>query len=216
MKVMFRTALLLFGLAGILAVVDWRSVARRDPVIENVAKPSVMVALCAAVVFAGEAPLRWLVVVGLLLSLVGDVLLLEAIDRFLGGLGAFFAAHVFYAIAFSIGAANGFDQGLRLVGVIVSVALAGAVGIRVIDAARSLNPRLGGAVAAYIGVLAIMIITGWATGSALAAIGVTVFALSDALLGWNRFIAPLPNGRLATHVLYHLGQGFIAGWAIGL
>ncbi len=60
----------------------------------------------------------------------------------------------------------------------------------------------------------------WATaigvGAALAIAGATLFVASDAVLGWNRFVAPLPRGRLSTHVPYHLGQALLTGWILAV
>ncbi len=61
-----------------------------------------------------------------------------------------------------------------------------------------------------------MVVGGMGTGSVVAASGAILFALSDAVLGWNRFVKALTHGRLLTHIPYHLGQGLIALWAIHL
>ena len=47
----------------------------------------------------------------------------------------------------------------------------------------------------------------WAAGAALlVGFGAAAFYFSDLVLGWNRFVAPIPNGRLLNLVLYDLGQ----------
>ena len=39
-----------------------------------------------------------------------------------------------------------------------------------------------------------------------------LFSISDWLIGWNRFVNPIPNRRLITIVTYHIGQfGIIVG-----
>lgn len=205
-----------FAVAALWAMADWFAVANYRPSLENTAKPAVMAVLAAAVFFVGDGSLRWFVVIALVLSLLGDVLLLEKNNHFLGGLAAFLVAHVLYAIAFLGAIRESFSPGLRLLGVAVASGLFFFAGLRIIGGALDRDRRLGGAVAVYVGVLSIMVIAAWATGSVIALAGATIFAASDAALGWNRFVAPFPNGRLATHVLYHLGQGLLAGWAIGL
>ena len=40
----------------------------------------------------------------------------------------------------------------------------------------------------------------------LAAVGGGLFFLSDSLLAWDRFVAPLPKGRFWTMITYHLAQ----------
>jgi uncharacterized membrane protein YhhN len=44
-------------------------------------------------------------------------------------------------------------------------------------------------------------IAGW-----LAAIGGTLFYISDAAIAWNRFVGPHPGGRLFEMITYHLAQ----------
>lgn len=51
----------------------------------------------------GGQPYRGLIVVGLILSLAGDILLAPPANRFLAGLAAFLLAHVAYIAAFSVG-----------------------------------------------------------------------------------------------------------------
>ena len=36
--------------------------------------------------------------------------------------------------------------------------------------------------------------------------GASLFFASDTMLAWNRFAAPLPQGRLWVMITYHLGQ----------
>jgi hypothetical protein len=46
----------------------------------------------------------------------------------------------------------------------------------------------------------------------LAAFGAFLFFLSDIILAWNKFVAPINNGRIINIGLYHLGQiALIAG-----
>ena len=51
------------------------------------------------------------------------------------------------------------------------------------------------------------------TGAALLmALGAVLFFVSDAVLAWNRFVAPVRGGKLIVIVAYHLGQmALIAG-----
>ena len=53
----------------------------------------------------------------------------------------------------------------------------------------------------------------WHSGAAaLVAFGAFLFYLSDILLAWLKFVAPLQNGRLYNILSYHLGQiALIAG-----
>ena len=40
--------------------------------------------------------------------------------------------------------------------------------------------------------------------------GAALFFLSDTILAWNKFVAPLRYGRLMNMATYHLGQMLIA------
>ena len=50
------------------------------------------------------------------------------------------------------------------------------------------------------------------TGLLVTAIGGALFVVSDALLGWGRFVGPAPGGRVLVHVTYHLGQAGLVLW----
>ena len=54
-----------------------------------------------------------------------------------------------------------------------------------------------------------MTLTAWGTGIVLAGVGATLFAVSDWVLGHRRFAGPLPGGRLAVMVPYHVGQALL-------
>jgi uncharacterized membrane protein YhhN len=72
--------------------------------LEIIAKPAVMVCLFLWLLTSVglEGATLWFGL-GILLSLVGDVLLMISLDRFfLMGLGAFLLAHIFYVIGFNI------------------------------------------------------------------------------------------------------------------
>ncbi|PRY54143.1 putative membrane protein YhhN [Knoellia remsis] len=174
-------------------------------------KPLVLVALIAAAwgMGAGDtAAGRW-VLAALVLSLLGDIALLsESEPRFVAGLSAFLLAHVAYVVAFAL---TGMPAArLALVGAALVVLAGVTVGRRVIPAAaREGGAALGGACAAYLLVIGTMVVTAWATGRPLVALGATVFMTSDAILAWNRFVAPLRHGHVAVMVTYHVGQALI-------
>jgi len=200
-------ARLLLALAGATAVLDWWAVAARRRAVEVVAKPLALGLLVgvALAVDAGDPSVRALVVLGLGLSLVGDVLLLVPERAFLGGLAAFLLAHLAYVAAFVRAGVTGWAW-LGLGVVAVGVAM---LGRRVVSGARGHDPALALPVAGYVAVISAMVVAAVGTGVPLAALGALLFYLSDSVLGWDRFVAPLPQGRLATMVTYHLGQGLI-------
>jgi uncharacterized membrane protein YhhN len=201
--------------AGLAALLDWWAVWSPQPAVEALAKPAVMALLIAAVLTSGPPLAAWLVAIALLCSLVGDVALLPAVDKFIMGLGAFLLGHLAYAGAFIIGAEDP-SPILLLVGGALAAAAFGLWGRHIVRQAERHNAALALPVAVYIGVLSTMLALGLFTSALLAALGAGLFAASDVVLGWNRFVSPLRHGRLATHVPYQLGQGLIALWAIGL
>jgi len=55
-------------------------------------------------------------------------------------------------------------------------------------------------------VISLMVISALGTLIPAAIIGALLFFASDAVLGWNRFVQPLPNARIIIMTTYHLGQ----------
>ena len=140
------------------------------------------------------------------------MLLLPQVDRFEAGLAAFVGTHLAYLLAFTLA---GVTPGLLVLGALVATTASIAVGRAIVAGAAWRDERLGRAVVVYVVVLSAMWAVAIAVGDLVAAIGSGLFVASDAVLGWNRFVAPLPRGRLATHVPYHLGQALLAGWVVG-
>ena len=47
----------------------------------------------------------------------------------------------------------------------------------------------------------------WGTGAAvLVGVGAFLFYISDIILAWHKFVAPIENGRIYNIGAYHLGQ----------
>ncbi len=67
-------------------------------------------------------------------------------------------------------------------------------------------PRLGAPVAIYMAVISFMVVSAFGTALPFAIVGAVLFYISDGVLGWNRFVDPLPHGRLIVMTTYHLGQ----------
>ena len=195
--------MLLLTVALAVAAVDWWSVARHRPSVERWAKPAVMVVLIglALAVEADPGGARPWFVAALVAGLAGDVLLLPAVDRFLGGLGAFALGHVLYVVGLVL---IGGSAGLLVVGAVVGLVLLGVLGRPIVAAVR--GSRLAGPVVVYIGLTAALVAVAIATGRPAAIGGALAFALSDALLGFDRFVTPRPDRRVWVHILYHTGQ----------
>ncbi len=196
---------LFLGLAVAIAAFDWHALHIHNEPWERIAKPLVMVALIATALVSDLDgwPLVWLVA-GLMAGLVGDVLLLPAIDNFLGGLAAFLLGHLAY-----IGLALWFGTTTwrLVVGLVIMTLIVMTFGTKITDAVQG-TPYFGPVVAYVIaigGSTALLIGTGrWWMG-----LGALLFASSDSLLGWRRFVGPVPGGRLSVMVTYHLGQTLI-------
>jgi uncharacterized membrane protein YhhN len=207
------------ALAVLAAIVDWIGVGARRPWLEYFGKPLTMVFLIAWLIFGAVAgvavsiPTVWFLA-ALFFSLAGDILLMLPSGRFVLGLVLFLVAHLCYIVAFS------WDRGrlapgewLVAAGIAILLALLlppVRAGIR-----RSGHPNLVIPVAVYALVLGAMLWSSvgtllhpsWlAAGAAWIAFGGLAFFASDVSLVWDRFVAPLPGRRVATHVLYHVAQ----------
>jgi len=204
---MTPTAWLLLLFAAVAAVTDWYAVAAGNRRLEYGAKPAVMVALIGvSVALAPAAPgiVPWFVA-ALALSLVGDVALMLPRERFVGGLVAFLLAHMAYVVGLGLQAQSvgGVILGLLVVGTVL-----GTVGRRIFGAVRAGQRRLLGPVAAYMVVISAMVVAAFATGQPPAIAGATFFYASDAMLAWNRFVAPRVP-RPAVLAAYHVGQALL-------
>jgi uncharacterized membrane protein YhhN len=191
---------------ALYAVGNWWAVEVGNRRLEHLCKPTALVALSGAALALDPADdaVRWAFLVALLLSLAGDVLLMLPQDRFVAGLASFLAAHLAYVVGFVL---DGLEPLLLLVGLaLVGVGVA-LVGRRLLAAVRAgPRPGLAAPVTAYVAVISLMVLTAVGTGDPRAILGALSFYASDALLGWNRFVAELPHGRLAVMVTYHLAQ----------
>ncbi|MDP1716179.1 MAG: lysoplasmalogenase [Anaerolineales bacterium] len=190
--------------------------------LEYIAKPAVMLALFFWLwTSAGlNGVLLWFGL-GLLLSLVGDVLLMISLDRlFLAGLVAFLSAHIAYVIGFNIPLPEMSVWGIALA---VMIGVGGARVIRRIIAALAARGQghMRGPILVYSIVISLMVLSAmlkltdvkWEAGAALlVSLGAFLFYISDIILAWHKFVAPIQHGRIYNIAAYHLGQiALIAG-----
>ena len=195
--------------AGV-ALTDWWAVATGARSTERWAKPAVMVGLLVVALLAGAGGTvagRW-AVAALALGLVGDVLLLDdTAGRFVGGLSAFLLGHLAWMGAF---VTTGLERpAMGWVGVVV-VLLALVAGRAVVPAAvREGGVAMGGAVTAYMVVIATMAVLGWATGRFLVGAGATLFVVSDTVLARGRFVTDTAWSGPVVMVSYHLAQALM-------
>ncbi len=178
-------------------------------------KPFTMILIILIPVLGGEggSPYKFLILGGLIFSLLGDIFLMLPGDRFLAGLAAFLIAHLFYGAGFLI------DQDfLVYLAILPIIGLAGLV-------IWALKDGLGKwkiPTYAYTGVISIM---GWLALSRwisvgqidylLALIGAGLFMLSDLILALNRFKAEFNSARALNLFTYYAGQWLIALSVIG-
>lgn len=192
---------------GLVTLVDWMAVFRGWTRVEEIAKPAVMALLLAVAVTTLDGTVKWLVAAAVVFGLIGDVALLGRVDAFIAGLGAFLIGHLLYVVAF---AAEGFDTTALVVGMAAAAVLVGFLGRPIIAAVS--NSSLHIPVSVYIVVIATMVATSIGTTRWIAAAGGVLFALSDALLGHDRFVTPRTDRRIGVMTMYHLGQfAIVAG-----
>ncbi len=178
-------------------------------------KPLATGIILASVLFAPPRPssrYRALIAGGLVLSLVGDVLLMLPVNLFAAGLGAFLIAHLCYVSAF---ATHGGGRDSSRVAILPFAAVAATMLLY-------LWPSLGALrapVVLYIGVIATMAWQGWARftrvrtgGAKRAAWGALFFLVSDGTLAVNKFRGPI--GDKATVTIVVLGTYLVAQWLI--
>lgn len=208
--------------ALIFAALEALALQKDLPRLETVAKPAVMIALFlwlwTSVGLSGA--LLWFGL-GVLFSLAGDVLLMISLDRFfLAGLVAFLFAHAAYIIGL-----NTPIPALSAWSLLLAVII-GINGVRVMR--RILAPlatqgqsRLRIPLLMYGMVISIMLLsammkltdTSWnALAALLVGLGAFLFYMSDVILAWMKFVAPVQHGRIYNMLSYHLGQiALIAG-----
>jgi uncharacterized membrane protein YhhN len=201
------TVWVLLGGFFAVAALDWLAVARRNKPLEYVCKPGCMLLLVGAALAldVDDGGARVALVAALVLSTAGDAFLM--VDRFLPGLASFLLGHVAYVVAFSL---DGLDAGWVGAGIATAAVLVTAVGRPTVGAVRRGEHReLAGPVAAYVGVISVMLLTAVGTGDPRAAVGAALFAGSDSLIAQERFVRPRPWQPLAIIVGYHVAQGVI-------
>jgi uncharacterized membrane protein YhhN len=209
-------AALIFAALESLAL--WKNWLR----LEYVAKPAVMLTLFTWLLTSVglNGVLVWFGL-GILLSLVGDILLMISFEKyFLAGLIAFLLAHLAYVIGFNIPLPEFSAWGIFLS---VMIGLGGTRVIRRILeplAAQGLN-RMRIPIIIYGTVISLMLLSAlvklsditWDAGaSLLVSVGALLFYISDIILAWNKFVSPIKHGRIYNIAAYHLGQiALIAG-----
>ncbi|MGD8399037.1 MAG: lysoplasmalogenase [Anaerolineae bacterium] len=172
----------------------------------------IAVALLSLAQPGAQPAFTWWVVLGLVLSLGGDVaLMFDSARAFLAGLVLFLLAHVVYAVALIL--LDGFHAQDLIIGAILA-----AIAIPVYLYLRPGLGRMQGPVILYIVVITFMVSralstffgnTFTTTQAWLLSVGAILFWASDLVLAINRFRHPFPANRLSLY-LYYGGQLLIA------
>lgn len=205
--------------AALTALATWK----KNRALEFAAKPAVLALLLIYLWDAVglDGALLWFAL-GMLFSLIGDVLLLWLDRMFLYGLISFLLAQIAYVIGFNSPPS---DVSLWAFAMAVIVALGSArVLRRILSAlAEKGNTRMRIPIIVYGLVITLMLLSAmlkltdplWGAGaSLLVALGAFLFFLSDILLAWLKFVTPIQNGRVINIGLYHLGQICIAAGVV--
>jgi uncharacterized membrane protein YhhN len=194
---------------GAYAVGNWWAVEVGNQRLEWLCKPAALVALTGAAMALrpDDFHVKLVFILGLVLSLAGDVFLMLPGDRFLPGLISFFLAHVAYVVGFAL---QGPEPLLLLVGLVVVLVGVALIGRPLVSRVRAgEQAEFAVPVMAYMGVISLMVVFAFGAGNPWGIVGALFFYASDATLGWNRFVQETNHGRLAVMVTYHLAQLFL-------
>lgn len=175
-------------------------------------KPLTMLLIISGALMAsaGDASLyRVMIIAGLLCSLTGDVFLMLPRDRFIAGLISFLIAHILYIIAFASRGGFSFAP-LTLLPLLV-------YGLIMLRLLWSHLGRMRAPVLIYMLVILVMLWQAWEryrlsgqTSALSAAIGASLFALSDSALALNRFRRPFKSAQAVVMSTYFAAQWLIA------
>jgi uncharacterized membrane protein YhhN len=208
--------------AFLFAALEALALQKNQPRLEYVAKPAVMIALFLWLLTSVglQGALLWFGL-GILFSLAGDILLMLSLDRFfLTGLITFLIAHVAYVIGFNMPLPELSGWSFLLAFIV------GINGVRVMrrilaTLAAQGQSQLRIPIILYGVIISIMLLSAlmkltdlsWnAVAALLVGLGAFLFYLSDIILAWMKFIAPVQHGRIYNILFYHLGQiALIAG-----
>lgn len=170
-----------------------------------------LLVLLLAISLAGSQGARYqiAVIIGLGCSLIGDVLLMLPRDRFVAGLASFLAAHLAYIAAFQTGIPMASSPAL-----VLPLLVATAVLLRLLW--RGLG-TMRTPVLLYAFAILVMVWRAWArtqampgTSALLAAVGATLFMVSDSILALNRFRASFRPAQAIIMGTYVAAQLLIA------
>ena len=202
--------LMVLGLGG--ATLFILGLSLDNTALRMLAKPLPLIALLLWLRRAPRGHYRRWISLGLLWSLIGDLLLEVPVDLFILGLGAFLLAHLCFLCAY-------WDDTHRPAWPALILATVLGLGVFSLLASQGLGP-LRVPVALYALAISAMLWRAWARlgvvsrrSAGFGAFGALLFVLSDSLIGVNRFVLPFAGADLAIILSYWLGQLAIAASA---
>lgn len=193
----------LLALAALVAIGNWIGVATGRQRLIYCCKPATLILLIAVACTLDpvHSDVRTWFVVALVLSLVGDVLLMLPRDFFVAGLGAFLLGHLAYIVGLNLHSDGRWIFAIPILLVVALSAVRLIGGIR-----RNGHDKLLVPVFAYVVVIAVMVASAAASGNSVALAGAILFMASDGLIGEIRFVQPHRWGPVAIISSYHVGQ----------
>jgi uncharacterized membrane protein YhhN len=186
----------IFWLSAILFIV----LLSYTPSLSTTLLKIVPIAMLAILVLRSTGDWKRLGILAALVFSAGGDIFME-LDNFIWGLSSFLIAHICYLVVFCR------NIEFNLLRVLLALIIVSSTFI----SATILTPNLGElaiAVYFYIGVIAVMGITTslGAKNHPLVILGALAFMVSDSIIAFNRFDAPIEGARYAIMITYYLGQ----------
>ncbi|QXC63252.1 lysoplasmalogenase [Aquihabitans sp. G128] len=201
--------------AAAFALTDWWATWVDRVQVRYVAKPATLAALIGVAVTLDPSvsgTIRTWMVVGLVLSLAGDVFLMLDEKWFVAGLGSFLLGHVAYVVGLQLAPTS---VPFTLLGLAVVAVCIATFGRKIVQGVAAGEQRdMVPPVIAYLVVISAMVVSAFGTKAPWAIVGAGLFYASDATLAWNRFLEQRRFGHLAVMVTYHLGQAGLVAWLV--
>lgn len=207
----------LIGIALVIATINWIAVAKKWVMIIYITKPAVILALISwLILIGGLHGQSFYFIIGLVFSLAGDIFLMLPNEKFIAGLISFLLAHIAYILGFSSGIPDFSIAGLILLSLVGLNAF--VIFRRISDGLKSLGQdTLQIPVLIYTIVIGLMLVSALLTmvspnsewnpfPSLLVSFGAVLFFVSDTLLAWNKFVAPIKFGSLMVIITYQFAQ----------
>lgn len=153
----------------------------------------------------------WQISLALLFSTLGDYM--GSCANFIGQMGFFAVAHIFYILYFVKryfrkvevdGKLTDKAIGYLTITILSAIVLAVFVFVKVIPGTPSGIIRVG--VIIYTIVILLMYVSAMLQRSSLYALGAVLFVFSDFIIGWNKFVEPVPYRDYLVLVTYFLAQ----------